>query len=462
MLYDVFISHASEDKDKLVRPLAEALRQRRVEVWYDEFTLATGASLRRSIDAGLAKSRFGIIVLSPSFFGKAWPEWELNGLVQRHLASSQSVLLPIWHGVDRDAVAEYSPPLADIVSVRSSEGLEAVLDRLLRVIQPEESALVTARTLLLERGYEPPVISDDWWLDVIEAAGYQDNERWYFPIHKMSSTRGEDLGWTVMQNIWQSAGERDQVCQITEPENVLQFIRKQPGLMEMCMEEPERLLEFAPQLAIPGFAGELEERIQSVYLRSVEVQERRRALNETSGSGLTTNGSCPACDECFALRHPHFGDFEAASVACGYVQGSEVMGPVTRAYPHFDYLVWLLSTKSEWLPARHHSYLLRGMKEWAVWPWGGGAGEPDYSSGPTEGAFLEWLVDSKEHATTIPSTAELDLFERVDCSSKTLGLPEPTPVLVDRFLQGQIIEAWRASDDRRAARRRHRTVSQSA
>ena len=78
MLYDAFISHASEDKDSLVRPLAEALRDHHVEVWYDELSLQVGDSLRRSIDRGLAKSRFGVVVLSPAFFAKEWPQWELE------------------------------------------------------------------------------------------------------------------------------------------------------------------------------------------------------------------------------------------------------------------------------------------------------------------------------------------------------------------------------------------------
>lgn len=70
MLYDVFISHAGEDKADFVSPLAELLRGHRVEVWFDEFTLTVGMSLRQSIDSELAKSRFGIVVLSPGFFGK--------------------------------------------------------------------------------------------------------------------------------------------------------------------------------------------------------------------------------------------------------------------------------------------------------------------------------------------------------------------------------------------------------
>ena len=72
--YDVFISHAGEDKADVVRPLAEALRERGLAVWYDEFELRIGDSLRRKIDQGIRSSRFGVVVLSPSFFGKGWPD----------------------------------------------------------------------------------------------------------------------------------------------------------------------------------------------------------------------------------------------------------------------------------------------------------------------------------------------------------------------------------------------------
>ena len=55
-LHDVFICHASEDKDEFVRPLAEALKSNHIEVWYDEFALYVGDSLREAIDRGLATS----------------------------------------------------------------------------------------------------------------------------------------------------------------------------------------------------------------------------------------------------------------------------------------------------------------------------------------------------------------------------------------------------------------------
>jgi hypothetical protein len=111
-VFDVFISHASEDKDEVVRPLAIALREAGLSVWYDEFELRIGDSLRRKIDRGLGSSRFGVVVLSQAFFGKGWPEYELDGLVTRTVSGEQ-ILLPIWHNVSRREVMGYSSSLAD-------------------------------------------------------------------------------------------------------------------------------------------------------------------------------------------------------------------------------------------------------------------------------------------------------------------------------------------------------------
>jgi len=110
--FDVFISHASEDKDQVVRPLAHALKDTGLSVWYDEFELKIGDSLRRKIDRGLAKSRFGVVVLSKSFFGKGWTNYELDGLVTKATTGDQ-VLLPIWHDITKQELIDYSPSLAD-------------------------------------------------------------------------------------------------------------------------------------------------------------------------------------------------------------------------------------------------------------------------------------------------------------------------------------------------------------
>jgi len=118
--YDVFISHATEDKDEIVRPLANELVAEGLRVWYDEFELRIGDSLRRKIDAGLAKSRFGVVVLSHPFFAKNWPQYELDGLVTREMTGEQ-VLLPLWHQITKSEVIAQSPSLADKVARNTAD-----------------------------------------------------------------------------------------------------------------------------------------------------------------------------------------------------------------------------------------------------------------------------------------------------------------------------------------------------
>jgi len=113
--HDVFISHASEDKEAVVRPLAAALVAEGLSVWFDEFELRIGDSLRRKIDKGLANSRVGLVVLSQSFIGKGWTNYELDGIVTRSVSGEQ-VLLPIWHNITKQEVIAYSPSLADKVA----------------------------------------------------------------------------------------------------------------------------------------------------------------------------------------------------------------------------------------------------------------------------------------------------------------------------------------------------------
>ena len=117
--YDFFISHASEDKDTFVRGLAEALQAKGASVWYDEFTLKVGDSLRREIDRGLANSRFGVVVLSRHFFSNEWPQRELNGLLSLE-GEGAARILPVWHEISKDEVAQFSPMLADIVALNTS------------------------------------------------------------------------------------------------------------------------------------------------------------------------------------------------------------------------------------------------------------------------------------------------------------------------------------------------------
>lgn len=135
--WDVFVSHASEDKESFVRPLVEALRASGLTVWFDEATLKVGDGLRRSIEKGLARSQYGIVVISKAFLAKEWPQRELDGLVARE-EDGTKVVLPVWHEITALEVRSCSPMLADRLAVPSSRGVQTVVQELLQVIRPAE------------------------------------------------------------------------------------------------------------------------------------------------------------------------------------------------------------------------------------------------------------------------------------------------------------------------------------
>lgn len=135
--YDVFISHASEDKDEVVRPLALALIKKGLKVWYDEFELKIGDSLRRKIDKGLAKSKFGIVVLSKVFIKKGWTNYELDGIITKANTGEQ-VLLPIWHNITKNEVIDFSPSIADKVARNTAlSTIEEMADEISDLIKGE-------------------------------------------------------------------------------------------------------------------------------------------------------------------------------------------------------------------------------------------------------------------------------------------------------------------------------------
>lgn len=458
MQYDVFISHASEDKDGLVRPLVERLRESRIEVWYDEFTLRPGESLRRSIDAGLARSRFGIVVLSPSFFAKGWPQWELDGLVNRQVSGGTTVLIPIWHGVGHQEVAAYSPPLADKVAIPSSLGLDEVSRRILQVVHPEGSTLLIARDTLIDNGWEPPVVTDDWWLDVLEQSHERSFARLCFSLpYNLESPRGrgKTLAWAAMQQLWQDRADQDPITQLTHPIQALRFIDEQPGMREICEGQPATLLYFLPQLGVPGFGGYLE----AAFDRALADSE----MKHRSYGPLTTT----LCDKELALHHPTFGAWTPRAIGCAFGQGpGGGLGPSAAFYDPIDYAVWFLSAKSDWLPRPHHAFLLDGMKSWAVWPWMQGVRNySGFETEPETGALCDLLDDWHQRrrphsAFELTENAKIDILARLSFSATILDLPESGEQLTRRFIGAGFIDAW--FDQRRRAEARRRAGGRTA
>ena len=133
--YDAFICHASEDKIKVARPLARMLQSHRLEIWYDEFSLSYGDSLSESIDYGLAKSDYGIVILSKRFFQKKWSRHELNALISKQVRKGKRIIIPIRHKISEEEIAKYSPSMADSYAAKTSEGIPSVAEKIYKHIR---------------------------------------------------------------------------------------------------------------------------------------------------------------------------------------------------------------------------------------------------------------------------------------------------------------------------------------
>jgi hypothetical protein len=134
MKYDVLISHASQDKDTVASPLADALAQRTLRVWLDEQQLHVGDSIRRGIDHALMSSRFGVVILSPAYINSEWACKELDAFFSKEKQHAKSIL-PILHNLSIDEVRSFSPMLADKVALTTRDDINLLADKILHSIQ---------------------------------------------------------------------------------------------------------------------------------------------------------------------------------------------------------------------------------------------------------------------------------------------------------------------------------------
>lgn len=454
-LHDVFVCHASEDKDTFVRPLAEALRARHIEVWYDEFSLRVGDSLRQAIDRGLANSQFGIVVLSPAFFKKRWTQRELNGLVAREMHEGRELVLPIWHGVDHAEIIAHSPPLADAYAIRSAIGLDDVVVELLKKLRPEESPLIVARDFLINKGITPPIVTDEWWLDVVE---FKEGQlrfpdlnmglRWIFPLPFDTPDRGKERGlniaWTALQLDWMDEGQDRKYCQLTPPEQLHSYIRRWPGLLECCRMNPEILALYAPQLTIPGFDDGLADVFDKLLTRSY----RDSAHFFSYDSPDTVDGKEPLCGEAIAWRHPKHGNYADGELASSFVD-AHTHGYSRTVYMGFTCLIWLLADAANWLPETLRRRLLNGMRS-ETYCW---ARDSRYFRDEYE--FHRVLRQKSKASFRFSRGVRSSLEASIEAGLRELGLPESIPVIARRFIEGGFVEGYFEEEQRlRDARRK--------
>lgn len=138
MQYDVFISHSSQDKEAVARPLCDALTDLGLTVWLDEEQLLIGDSIRRGIDEALRHSRFGVVILSPAYLQSEWALKELDAFFSKESLQHKTIL-PIYHQVEVEAIQQFSPLLADKIGLGTQEGIDNIANKIHRSIQKQSS-----------------------------------------------------------------------------------------------------------------------------------------------------------------------------------------------------------------------------------------------------------------------------------------------------------------------------------
>lgn len=440
--YDLFISHASEDKD-FVRPLARALRAQRLAVWFDEFELTPGTGLRESIDRGLLSSRFGLVVFSPAFFSKSWPLWELDGLVQlAHSRTEKPTIIPIWHNVSHSDVASVSPSLANIIAINSTGGPERAASKVLAVLRPQPTAVEVARDILVDFGFPAPILSDDWWLDAavwsappLGEGTFQEASSWGWwgfplpPVEATAESKGQRIAWAAMQHSWQEAAVKQRMTQCTHPGRVLEFIESQPGLAATAESHLDFLLSYVPQLGLPGRGGFLEREIDAVFHRA---ESSIRSNPDRGAPG-------------WILHDPGLGGMGGENLVKRYFWPMDPAGtsPEADVLAWVDAAAWIVSAASDWLPAPMRASMVEGLGSLALLNRMSN-GNADTWNVRESDAWQRMMLHGPDAKTqpVFVSEARVVFEERIAVSCELHRLPESPSVLVERIRSWGIFEKY--------------------
>jgi len=141
---DVFLCHATEDKKEIVRPLCEHLSVAGISCWHDEAEIQWGDSITERINKGLLVSRYVVVVLSPAFLSKKWPQREMNAALSAEASTGDVKVLPLIVGTaeKREEILTRYPLIRDKLYLSWDAGLEAITDALrdrIGVLEGEEA-----------------------------------------------------------------------------------------------------------------------------------------------------------------------------------------------------------------------------------------------------------------------------------------------------------------------------------
>lgn len=299
------------------------------------------------------------------------------------------------------------------------------------------SPLIVARDVLRQFGVTPPVVTDEYWLDVV-AASYRVPAygpvvpaesvwtRWSFPLPPPDgdqNARGLHLAWTALQLAWTDRAEELPIDLCSRPQAVPEFIGQSPGLLETCEAYPDLLAEYAPQLTIPGFGGPLEEVLDAAYA------EARTGKSHYADS--------------WTLRDPSWFERDAYGVAYEYFSAG-MFGPDMRLHDAADYLFWLLASDSVWLPEPLRSALRTGMCQMSsMWLWRPISIDPE-NAWPNRGAVSDCLLKSRSSRWT--PAIENDVRGRAQIAVHRLRLSDSPDQLVTAFRQRRVMAEARAHE----------------
>jgi len=191
----IFISHASEDKEGFVEPLARKLESRGLKIWYDDFQLSVGDSIPEEIDKGLSKSDYGIVVLSDAFFQKDWPKEELRSLIHMNIDKSYNSILPIWYGIGKDEITEYSPLLSTRFAIRADDfTIKEIADKIM------EETISLNKSNIDQNQFDPRTV--DYIADLISSTWSGDKLSQFFEMQDLeidwdSAKEGQIQEWVA-------------------------------------------------------------------------------------------------------------------------------------------------------------------------------------------------------------------------------------------------------------------------
>lgn len=135
--YDAFISHAVEDKLLIANDLCKQLEDKGLKIWYSGKALVVGRSLEKSILRGLAQSRYGIVILSPTYVRKTWPNKELCMMLAKE-NEHETVILPVLYDITMEELILKDITLGDRWSLRYDRGMDYVVNELAAKIKGKQ------------------------------------------------------------------------------------------------------------------------------------------------------------------------------------------------------------------------------------------------------------------------------------------------------------------------------------